>query len=143
MTAKGQGAARQAGGAAVLALIAGLAGMAGWGLLVAAGVASLAPVLGLAPAFAAAAALHLLAALAAGLRLRSAIRAAAERRRARLASFTLLRALVTVLPRDRRRRPALRHAVAMILGLIALGLVLAPPGERKPPGGEGSDGGAA
>lgn len=142
MTVKGQGAARQAGGAAALALIAGLAGLAGWGLLVAAGVAALAPALGLAPALAAAAGLHLLAGLAAGLRLRSALWAAAERRRARLAPFTLLRALVTILPRDRRRHPTLRHAVAMILGLIALGLLLGPAGEGKRPGSDGPDSGA-
>lgn len=140
MTVGSKRAAEAVGRAIVLSLLAMLGGLACWGLLVAAGVAAMVPHTGLAGGLALAAGLHGLVACAAVFRLRVLVRRAAARRRARIASFALLRSAMMLLPG--RRRPGARQGVAAVLAAIALALLLLP-GRGTPPGpaeGPGLDG---
>ncbi|WP_291338061.1 hypothetical protein, partial [Albidovulum sp.] len=73
---------------------------------------------------------HALVALAAGLRIRAVLRAAAERRRARMVNVALIRSALMLFPGG--RRPAARRGIAAILAVIALALFLAPG--RRPEG---------
>lgn len=140
-TERGEVGTKRAGDAVGRAIALGLltmrGGLACWGLRVAAGVAALAPRTGLAGAFALAAGLHGLVACAAVFRLRVLVRRAAARRRARIASFALLRSAMMLLPG--RRRPGSRQGVAAVLAALTLLLV---PGRGTTPGpatGAGTD----
>jgi hypothetical protein len=130
MTERRKRATEEAAGVSGLALLVAICGLAAWGLLAAAAVAALIPVAGTAAALALVAVAHALVALAAGLRIRAVLRAAAERRRARMVNVALIRSALMLFPGG--RRPAARRGIAAILAVIALALFLAPG--RRPEG---------
>ncbi len=130
MTERQRRATEEAAVAAGLGVLVAICGIAAWVLLAAAAVAALIPVAGTALALGLVAAAHALVALLAGLRIRAILRRAAERRRARMVNFALLRSALMLLPG--RRRPAARQGLAALLAVIALALFLAPA--RRPDG---------